>query len=241
MWINSAHWPITISSYKLFYKHTQSRSCFKLRNPTFWSSDSKSVLQDWETSPARPHLQCQNQEVTLVISLLAETLDFVVTPIDFFNGAKLKHYFFHVCLFLLHCEEALIHWSLGIVGDNNGYSSGISYPSCFALPHHLARWSDSTYLNGCPLSKNSSAVHFTHLLVLFRCFPQKKDKTIFIFWEFIAGGEVGGKCVAALSYGWLGGGRLFVTFNEVKVLSEFELSGFLCVCYQQGLAGIPCV
>lgn len=146
--------------------------------------------------------------------------------------------FFHVYVFPLHCEKSFIHWGLRIVGDNNGCSSGISHPSSFALPHHLPRGSDNAYLSGCPLSKNSTAVHFTPLLIFFRCFSQKKKVKDFHLFGIHSWRWSGGSFVVALSYGWLGGGRLCVMFNEVKVLSQ---CGFVCVCYQQDLAGILCV
>lgn len=137
-----------------------------------------------------------------------------------FNGAKLKNSFpfmccSHIWVFFLHYEESFIHWIVRIVGNNNGCSSGISYSSSYALPQNLPSWSDNVYLSSCPLSKNSVAVHASpcFLQMLFLKKKQQKNNSS-LRWG-------GGSFV---SYGWLVGRRLCVTFNEVKVIT-------VCVCY----------
>lgn len=82
--------------------------------------------------------------------------------------------------------------SLGVVGNNNGATSGI-----VSLPFHPASSSplvksDKAYRDGRPLSESGGALHFTALLLRLRYFPQKK-KRFSSFGNFKAGGELNGR------------------------------------------------
>lgn len=88
-----------------------------------------------------------------------------------------------------------------------------SYPSSFALPPHQ---SDNSVILTAALSQRT-VQPFTSQLSSFASDPFLK-KMIFVFWEYLPGGVL--YSVTVFDHGWLGRGRLCVTFNEVKVLSE---------------------
>lgn len=136
--------------------------------------------------------------------------------------------------------------SLGVVGNNNGATSGI-----VSLPFHPASSSplvisDKAYRGGRPLSESGGALHLTALLLRLRYFTQKR-KRFSSFGNFKAWGELN----------WRGGGACFVQRGRspprlirkegdcVPHLMKWEcyLSrrgwGGVYVCYQRDVFGIP--
>lgn len=100
-----------------------------------------------------------------------------------------------------------------------------SYPSASARPPHLPRQSDNGFISTAALSqRNGADVLFAALLLRLRSFPQKMKLHLLGICTWRGEGTL---CsVSVLAHAWLGKGRLCVTFNDVKVLSERG-------CYQE--------